>query len=309
MFRSFVFMIPDGGSSGDGAAAGTTSTGQQGQPAVPATSAPAEPAAQPEAKPEFKAPAYFPQFNPDKRGSEDYAKYLGDKATITDVADAYVALAKNADKSLAIPGPEATREEQIAFLSKLGVPETADGYEIADEAQKKMLAPEFHKMGLTKGQASPTTALGTTTVAQTLGVMLEPFNPMAAAVALDCSFVARTFVGDQDHLVSTMRAAMHHHGFSLVDVLQQCVTFNRVNTFGWYKERVQSLPDDYDPTDREAAFKTALEWGDHIPIGVLYTHERPSYEDLHPVLDDQPPLWQRWNTDMAAYTPLLDELA
>lgn len=151
-------MIPEGG-AGDGAAAGTTSTGQQGQPATSAPPAPAEPAAQPEAKPEFKAPAYFSQFNPDKRGSEDYAKYLADKATITDVADAYVALAKNADKSLAIPGPEATREEQIAFLGKLGVPETADGYEIADEAQKKMLAPEFHKMGLTKGQAKGVTAM------------------------------------------------------------------------------------------------------------------------------------------------------
>lgn len=160
MLRRFlrVFMIPEGG-AGDGAAAGTTSTGQQGQPATSAPPAPAEPAAQPEAKPEFKAPAYFSQFNPDKRGSEDYAKYLADKATITDVADAYVALAKNADKSLAIPGPEATREEQIAFLSKLGVPETADGYEIADEGQKKLLAPEFHKMGLTKGQAKGVTAM------------------------------------------------------------------------------------------------------------------------------------------------------
>jgi len=59
-------------------------------------------------------------------------------------------------------------------------------------------------------------------------------------------------------------------------VLQQCVTFNKVNTFGWYKERVQKLPDDYDPTDRQAAFSKALEWGDHIPIGVLYVHERPA---------------------------------
>lgn len=154
-------MIPDGGSSGDGAAAGTTSTGQQGQPATSASPAPAAPSdsAKPEAKPEFKAPAYFSQFNPDKRGSEDYARYLGDKATITDVADAYVALAKNADKSLVLPGPEATREEQLSFLTKLGVPETADGYEITDEAQKKILAPEFHKMGLTKGQAKGVTAM------------------------------------------------------------------------------------------------------------------------------------------------------
>lgn len=160
MLRRFlrVFMIPEGG-AGDGAAAGTTSTGQQGQPATSAPPAPAEPAAQPEAKPEFKAPAYFSQFSPDKRGSEDYAKYLGDKATITDMADAYVAMAKNADKSIVIPGADATRDEQLAFLGKLGVPETADGYEIADEAQKKMLATEYHKMGLTKGQAKGVTAM------------------------------------------------------------------------------------------------------------------------------------------------------
>ena len=160
MFRRFlrVFMNPEGG-AGDGAAS-TSPAGAQ--PAQAAPSAPAEPAAQSakqESKPEFKAPAYFSQFNPDKRGSEDYAKYLGDKATITDVADAYVAMAKNADKSIVMPGADATREEQLAFMSKLGVPETADGYEIADEGQKKLLAPEFHKMGLTKGQAKGVTAM------------------------------------------------------------------------------------------------------------------------------------------------------
>jgi 2-oxoglutarate ferredoxin oxidoreductase subunit beta len=163
--------------------------------------------------------------------------------------------------------------------------------------------------GLTKGQASPTTSMGTTTVAQTLGVMLEPFSPLATAVALDCSFVARTFVGDPEHMATTMRAAIRHHGFALVDVLQQCVTFNKINTFGWYKERVQKLPDDYDPTDRQAAFAKALEWGDHIPIGVLYVHERPSYGDLHPALHNKPALWQNWTTDMAPYGALLDELA
>jgi 2-oxoglutarate/2-oxoacid ferredoxin oxidoreductase subunit beta len=92
-------------------------------------------------------------------------------------------------------------------------------------------------------------------------------------------------------------------------VLQQCVTFNKVNTFGWYKERVQKLPDDYDPTDRQAAFSKALECGDHIPIGVLYVHERPAYSDLHPALQDKPALWQNWTTDMAPYDALLDEMA
>ena len=172
-----------------------------------------------------------------------------------------------------------------------------------------LIVHDNHVYGLTKGQASPTTSMVTTTVAQTLGVMLEPFSPLATAVALDCSFVARTFVGDPEHMATTMRAAIRHHGFALVDVLQQCVTFNKVNTFGWYKQRVQKLPDDYDPTDRQAAFAKALEWGDHIPIGVLYVHERPAYGDLHPALHAKAALWQDWTTDMAPYGALLDEMA
>lgn len=163
--------------------------------------------------------------------------------------------------------------------------------------------------GLTKGQASPTTAMGTTTVAQTLGVMLEPFNPMATAIAMDCSFVARTFVGDPEHMKSTILAAIRHHGFALVDVLQQCVTFNKVNTFGWYKERVLKLPDDYDPSNSQAAFARALEWGEHIPIGILYVHERPAYSDLHPALSERPPLWQQWTSDLTPCGVLLDEMA
>lgn len=162
--------------------------------------------------------------------------------------------------------------------------------------------------GLTKGQASPTTAMGTTTVAQTLGVMMEPFSPLATAVAMDCSFVARTFVGDPVHMASTLRAAVRHHGFALVDVLQQCVTFNKVNTFGWYKERVQNLPDNYNPNDRPAAFTKSLEWGDHIPIGVLYVHERPTYNDLHPALREKLPLWQQWTANLSPYGALLDEM-
>jgi len=163
--------------------------------------------------------------------------------------------------------------------------------------------------GLTKGQASPTTSMGTTTVAQTLGVMLEPFNPVATAIAMDCSFVARSFVGIQDHLTSTIRAAIRHHGFALVDVLQNCVTFNKVNTFGWYRERIRKLPDCYDPRNRVAAFETALHWDDGIPVGILYVHERPTYGDIHPALHGKRPLWQQWTDDVLRCEPLLEELA
>jgi 2-oxoglutarate ferredoxin oxidoreductase subunit beta len=62
-------------------------------------------------------------------------------------------------------------------------------------------------------------------------------------------------------------------------VLQPCVSFNKVNTFAWYEERCYELPETYDPTDWESAVKTACEWGDRVPLGVIYKHERPPLEE------------------------------
>lgn len=140
--------------------------------------------------------------------------------------------------------------------------------------------------GLTKGQASPTSDIGMKTKVQVDGVINAPFNPIAVAVALNASFVARSFSGDQEHLVSMMKSAITHKGFAILDILQPCVTFNRVNTFQWYKQRVYKLDDNYDPTDRKLAFEKALEWGDRIPIGIIYINNRPTYEEqLHQLKD------------------------
>ncbi len=133
--------------------------------------------------------------------------------------------------------------------------------------------------GLTKGQASPTTAEGFVTKAQPDGVASGPFNPIAVAVAMQAGFVARAFSGMIDHLSDLIQQAIAHRGFSLIDVLQPCVSFNRVNTFAWYKQRCYPLPDEYDPSDWEAAMKTASEWGDRIPIGIIYRNERPSFHE------------------------------
>jgi len=100
--------------------------------------------------------------------------------------------------------------------------------------------------------------------------------------------VARSFTGLPDHLAQMMVAALQQPGFALLDVLQPCVTFNKLNTFKWYKDRVQPLGDDYDPTDRLRALETALDWGDEIPVGVLYRADRPSYESKLPVLASGP---------------------
>jgi 2-oxoglutarate ferredoxin oxidoreductase subunit beta len=142
--------------------------------------------------------------------------------------------------------------------------------------------------GLTKGQASPTSDEGFVTKAQPGGVALSPLNPLAVAVALHTGFVARSFAGLEDHLVDTLVEAMGHRGFSVVDVLQPCVSFNRVNTFQWYRERCKPLPPDYDPTDWEAAMRTADQWGDEIPIGLIYRNKRQAFEEHFDILKDGP---------------------
>ncbi|GAB4483512.1 MAG: 2-oxoacid:ferredoxin oxidoreductase subunit beta [Thermodesulfovibrionales bacterium] len=142
--------------------------------------------------------------------------------------------------------------------------------------------------GLTKGQASPTTAEGTKTKNQPFGVFSEQLNPLALAVALDCGFVARGFCGDLEHLKGLIKEAAGHRGFGMIDILQNCITFNRVNTLEWYRERVYRLEADYDPTDRVEAFRRSLEWGERIPLGVIYLTSRPAYEDRIPVIRDVP---------------------
>ncbi|MFH0786028.1 MAG: 2-oxoacid ferredoxin oxidoreductase, partial [Pseudomonadota bacterium] len=100
--------------------------------------------------------------------------------------------------------------------------------------------------------------------------------------------VARGFSGMTDHLTLLIQRAISHRGFSVVDILQPCVSFNKVNTHAWYKKRCYELPNDYDPNLWETAMKTAMEWGERIPVGVIYRNKRPTYEDHFPVLKDGP---------------------
>jgi 2-oxoglutarate ferredoxin oxidoreductase subunit beta len=133
---------------------------------------------------------------------------------------------------------------------------------------------------LTKGQACPTTDLGYTTRMNPQGAWVS-LRPLALAVACDCSFVARGFAGEVDHLAKLIEMGIKHRGFALIEVLQPCIIWNNKNTFQWYKQRVYKLEGEvgYDPSDRTAAFNKALEWGDRIPIGVIYQKERPLFEE------------------------------
>ncbi len=143
--------------------------------------------------------------------------------------------------------------------------------------------------GLTKGQASPTSQEGMITKAQPAGQRSRAFNPVATAVANKVSFVARGFAGDQGQLADLIKQAIAHKGFSLVDIMQPCVSFNKVNTWAWYKERCQPLPEDHDPTDWYQALKQSDKFGDVIPIGVIYRNEeRKPFSDHFDILDKGP---------------------
>jgi 2-oxoglutarate ferredoxin oxidoreductase subunit beta len=152
----------------------------------------------------------------------------------------------------------------------------------------KLFVHDNQVYGLTKGQASPTTADGTMTKNLPFGVLSEQLNPIALAVALDCSFVARAFSGDPEHLKSMVKAAIAHKGFSLVDILQPCVSFNQVNTYEWYRQRVYQIEAAHNPENRIAAFAKALEWGDRIPIGIIDRNNRQPMEERIPVIQQLP---------------------
>jgi 2-oxoglutarate ferredoxin oxidoreductase subunit beta len=157
----------------------------------------------------------------------------------------------------------------------------------------KLFVHDNQIYGLTKGQASPTSMEGMVTKNQPFGTLSAQLNPMAMAVALDCSFVARGYAGDHDHLKFLIKEAIHHKGFSLVDILQPCVTFNKVNTYAWYSERVYHIDASYDTTNRILAFEKALEWGERIPIGVIYKNSRTTFEEKIPVIKDRPLVKQK----------------
>jgi 2-oxoglutarate ferredoxin oxidoreductase subunit beta len=159
--------------------------------------------------------------------------------------------------------------------------------------------------GLTKGQASPTSELGFVTKTTPLGAT-QPLNPLTLALASDINFLARGFSGDIDHLAGLIQAGIKHPGFALIDILQPCVSFNHVNTFAWYQQRVYKVEDEkYNPADKATALLKAQEWGDRIPIGIIYKQARPVYEDSLPQLKDMPLVKQP--VDPLKFEPLLDE--
>lgn len=161
--------------------------------------------------------------------------------------------------------------------------------------------------GLTKGQCSPTTDSCEADNNSSNCNLHEPFNPLLIAIATGATFVARAYSGRKTHLKQMIKAAIAHKGYALVDILQPCVTFNKINSFAYYNQRVFELNEQYDPADINAAMQKTREGGNHIPIGIFYRRESHTYHDKRSKLFNGMPLIDRKH-EMKNIEALLESL-
>ncbi|NTV23167.1 MAG: 2-oxoacid:ferredoxin oxidoreductase subunit beta [Nanoarchaeota archaeon] len=144
--------------------------------------------------------------------------------------------------------------------------------------------------GLTKGQTSPTSRKGFKTSSTPHGAIEHPINPVALALAADATFVARGFSGKLEHLTNLVKEAILHKGFSFIDVLQPCISYNHEQTYEFYNKAAYDLgaTKGWKADNVEKAFKKAYEWGEKIPIGIFFQEKRSTYDDELPQDKDVP---------------------
>jgi 2-oxoglutarate ferredoxin oxidoreductase subunit beta len=163
--------------------------------------------------------------------------------------------------------------------------------------------------GLTTGQTSPTSMLDHHTKTTPRGNAERPINPLALAIVSGATYVARGFSGKPHQLADLIAGGIAHPGFALIDVFSPCVTWNKVNTYAWFRERVYDVNEDgHDPTDSAAAMQRSMEFGERIPTGLIYRHERPIYEASEPVLQRGPLVKQEMGMSQEMLDDLLVEL-
>jgi 2-oxoglutarate/2-oxoacid ferredoxin oxidoreductase subunit beta len=151
-----------------------------------------------------------------------------------------------------------------------------------------MIASDNRVYGLTKGQASPTSESDFVTKMQVEGVGSKRFNPSLMALSAGATFVARSFSGNKEELTGLLTKAIEHKGFSLLDVMSPCISFNKVNTYKWFKERVKPIPEGHDPSDLEAAMHLAMDEKEHSLTGLFYQEDRPVFGDHLTAMKGEP---------------------
>ncbi len=162
-------------------------------------------------------------------------------------------------------------------------------------------------LGLTTGQTTATSQKGFKTKSTPFGSIPIALNPIAHALVSNGTFVARGYSGDMKHLTGLMVEAIKHKGFAFLDVFQPCVTFNYLNTYDWFRQRIYKLEEEgHDYADREKALAKSFEWAERIPIGIFYKEERPTYRDSLPHVKDIP--LTKIPIDNVGVTPILESM-
>jgi len=134
--------------------------------------------------------------------------------------------------------------------------------------------------GLTTGQTSPASPEGYKSKSTPEGNIDHPIHPLSLAITAGATFAARGYAANIPQITDLIIQAVNHNGFSIVDILQPCVTWNKIYTHTWYSQNIYLLDESYDPTDKVAALLKSMEWGEkQIPLGVIYQSNIPSCED------------------------------
>ncbi|UCZ51651.1 2-oxoacid:ferredoxin oxidoreductase subunit beta [Bacillus shivajii] len=163
--------------------------------------------------------------------------------------------------------------------------------------------------GLTKGQTSPRSDMGFKTKSTPGGSIESALNVMELALSSGASFVAQSFSSDLKELTSLIEQGMNHKGFSLINVFSPCVTFNKINTYDWFKENLTSLStiEDYNPSDRSKAMNTLMEH-EGLVTGLIYQDkEKPSYESLVHGFKEEPLSGQSIELEKEQFNKLVSE--
>lgn len=137
--------------------------------------------------------------------------------------------------------------------------------------------------GLTTGQVAPTANKGYKSRSTPTGIVETPINVLALTISQGATFVAQTFANDAKHIAEMVRLGMQHKGFSIVNILQPCVTFNKINTFEYFLKNSYKLDSTYDPGNIEIALQKALEpMHERFPLGIVYQDRSklPYHEEL-----------------------------
>ncbi len=162
--------------------------------------------------------------------------------------------------------------------------------------------------GLTTGQCSPTSEKGHKTKSTPEGNLENPVNPIANGIAAGATYIARAFSGDPNHMAEIIKNGITHKGFALIDVFSPCVTYNKQNTYQWFRDRVYKLEGSgHDTSDKVKAFEKALEWGTKIPIGLFYRERKPCYDEEEPALKKGPLMKQPLGLNKEQFSTLLNE--